>query len=74
MITPNPAPVIVRQPTVRAMLSLSPSGFSKLKKRDPSFPRPIKEEETRQAAVYYVLAEVEAWINAKMAARNGEAA
>ncbi|MDI1300359.1 MAG: transcriptional regulator [bacterium] len=65
---------LIKQPAVCAMLSLSRSGLDKLRKRDPSFPPRIKDGDSRQAAVYYVLAEVEAWINAKMAARNGEAA
>jgi prophage regulatory protein len=64
----------LKQQSVCTMLSLSRSGLDKLKKRDPTFPKPIKDGDSRQAAVYYVLAEVEAWINAKMAARNGEAA
>lgn len=67
-------PVLIKQPAVCAMLSMSRAGFDKLKKRDPTFPKSIKDGESRQAAVYYVLAEVEAWIAAKMAARNGEAA
>lgn len=52
------------------MLSLSRSGLNNLKKRDPSFPTPIKDGNARQASVYYVLAEIEAWLDAKMAARN----
>lgn len=71
----NPTPAaLIKQPAVCNLLALSRSGLDKLRKRDPSFPLAIKNGDSRQAAVYYVLAEVEAWINAKMAARNGEAA
>ena len=73
LYTPPPA-ALIKQPAVCAMIDKSRSGLDKLKKRDPTFPKPIKDGDSRQAAVYYVLAEVEAWINAKMAARNGEAA
>lgn len=72
----SPAPAaLIKQPAVCNMLSLSRSGLDKLKKRDPSFPKPLKEGHSRQAAVYYVMAEIEAWLVAKMAARdvaNGE--
>lgn len=37
---------------------------------DPTFPRPIKDGVTRQAAVYFVQAEIEAWIQAQMDARG----
>lgn len=67
-------PTLIKQPAVCTMLGKSRSGLDKTRKRDPSFPKPIKDGHSRQAAVYYVLAEVEAWLEAKMAARNGEAA
>lgn len=66
-------PTLIKQPAVCVMLGLSRSGLIKQRHRDPSFPQPIKNGESRQAAVYYVLAEVEAYIAAKMAARKGEA-
>lgn len=66
-------PTLIKQPAVCAMLAKSRSGLDKLRKRDPLFPKPIKDGDSRQAAVYYVLAEVEAYIAAKLAARKGEA-
>lgn len=62
-------PALIKQSAVFAMLSLSRSGLAKLRKRDPSFPKPIKQGSARQAAVYYVRAEVEAWLAAQMALR-----
>lgn len=66
-------PTLIKQPRVCVMLGMSLSGLTKLRHRDPSFPKPIKNGESRQAAVYYVLTEVEAYIAGKMAARNREA-
>lgn len=51
-------------------LDLTRSGLEKLRTKDPSFPKPIKDGESRQAAVYYVMAEIEAWLAAKIAARD----
>ena len=52
------------------MLALSRSGLDKLKKRDRTFPRPIKNGEAKQASAYYVLSEIEAWLELRMAARD----
>lgn len=65
---PNKA--LIRQPALCEWLDLSRSGLDKLRKKDPTFPRPIKDGEARQAAAYYVVSEVEAWIAAKVAARD----
>lgn len=61
---------LMRQPALCEWLDLTRSGLEKLKARDPAFPKPIKEGSTRQAAAYYVVAEVEAWLQAKIAARD----
>ena len=42
--------------------------------KDPAFPKPIKDSSARQAAAYYVVAEVETWLQTKIAQRDGEAA
>ena len=46
------------------------AGLAKLKAKDPSFPKPIKDGDARQAAAYYVVAEVDTWLQAKIAARD----
>ncbi|MDN4882398.1 helix-turn-helix transcriptional regulator, partial [Escherichia coli] len=46
------------------------SGLDKLRKKDPTFPKPIKFGDTRQAAAYYVIAEVNAWLASKIEARD----
>ncbi|TBW32196.1 transcriptional regulator [Azotobacter chroococcum] len=66
--TPNK--IMIRQSALCDWLDLSRSGLDKLRKKDPTFPKPIKDGESRQAAAYYVVAEVEAWLQAKIAARD----
>lgn len=66
-------PTLIKQRAVSALLGITPAGLNKRRKRDPLFPKPIKDGTCRQAAVYYVLAEVEAYIAAQLAARKGEA-
>jgi len=66
--TPNKA--LIRQPALCSWLDLSRSGLDKLRKKDPAFPRPIKDGDTRQAAAFYVVAEVETWLQSKIAARD----
>jgi prophage regulatory protein len=61
---------LIRQPALCLWLDLSRSGLDKLRKKDPTFPKPIKANESRQAAAYYVLAEVEAWLQTKIEARD----
>jgi prophage regulatory protein len=49
-------------------LAMSVDALRKLIKSDPTAPRPIKFGTSRQAAVYYLVAEVEAWLESKKAA------
>lgn len=65
---PNKA--LIRQTALREWLDLSRSGLDKLRKKDPSFPRPIKDGSSRQAAAFYVVEEVETWLKGKIEARD----
>jgi prophage regulatory protein len=62
---------LIRQLALCDWLDLSRSGLDKLRKKDPTFPKPIKGGQTRQSATYYVVAEVESWLQAKIEARDG---
>jgi len=66
----TPSKALIRQLTLCDWLDLSRSGLDKLRKKDPTFPKPIKDGHTRQAATYYVVAEVEAWLRTKIEARD----
>lgn len=61
---------LIRQPALCVWLDLTRSGLDKLRKKDATFPKPLKDGDTRQAAAYYVVAEVEAWLASKIAARD----
>lgn len=65
-----PPKALIRQPALCQWLDLSRSGLDKLRKKDPTFPKPIKDGDARQAAAYYVVAEVDAWLRAKIEARD----
>ena len=51
--------------SVALALDLSREGLRKLAKRDPTFPAPIKLGESRQAAVFFNVKEVEQWVENK---------
>ena len=58
---------------VRQMLGMqTQSGLNKLRKKDATFPKPIKTSDSRQARPRYDLAEIEEWIKSKKAARDDE--
>lgn len=61
---------LIRQPTLCQWLDLTRSGLAKLKAKDPTFPKPLKAGAARQAAAYYVVAEVDAWLQSKIAERD----
>lgn len=61
---------LISQLSLIDSLDLSRSGLDKLRKKDPSFPRPIKDGHHRQAKSFYVVAEVEAWIRAQIEKRD----
>lgn len=62
--------VLIRQKTLMEMLDLSSSGFYELRKRDPSFPKPIKDGDSQQAPAFYVYEEVRCWLIDRMNARD----
>lgn len=53
-----------------SVLRRSRSGLDKLRVKDPAFPKPLKDGTGRQARVYFVRAEVDAWLRAKLEART----
>ncbi|MFI8581053.1 transcriptional regulator [Ectopseudomonas khazarica] len=67
---PSQGQSLIPQPEVCRRLGKTHSGLAKLRKKDPTFPKPIKFSEARQAAAYYVAAEVEAWLQSKIQARD----
>jgi len=66
----TPSKALIRQTALCDWLDLSRSGLDKLRKKDPTFPKPLKDGDSRQAAAFYVVAEVEGWLQAKIAKRD----
>lgn len=58
--------------TVALSLDLSREGLRKLVKRDPTFPQPIKLGESRQAAVFFDVQELEQWLENKKASQSNQ--
>ena len=63
---------LIPQPEVCKAIGQTRSGLDKLRKKDPTFPKPIKFGDTRQAAAYYVVAELNAWLARKIKERDAE--
>ena len=61
---------LIPQPEVFKAIGQTRSGLDKLRKKDPTFPKPVKFGESRQAACYYVIAEINAWLASKIEARD----
>lgn len=61
---------LIPQPEVCKAIGQTRSGLEKLRKKDPTFPKPIKFGDTRQSAAYYVIAEINAWLATKIEARD----
>lgn len=72
MLPSNPSinQALIRQPEVCKAISQTRSGLEKLRKKDPTFPKPVRFGDTRQSAVYYVIEEVNAWLQTKIEARD----
>lgn len=56
---------LISQKQLAEMLSMSVDTMRKLQKSDANFPIPLKFGTTRQAAVFYVVAEVLRWIESQ---------
>ncbi len=61
---------LVRQKTLQQELDMSRSYFYKLLENDPTFPQPLKFGNSMQAPVYYVRAEVDAWLETRCRQRG----
>ena len=72
----DPAAVLIRMPDVLALTGLQRATVYKRIKDDPTFPRPVplSTSRARGAPVAFVLAEVQTWVRARIAARGEVAA
>ena len=51
-------------------LAISRTTLSRLRARDKSFPKPIKDGPARSAPVYFVEQEIESWLQTRMDSRH----
>lgn len=72
----DPDATLIRMPELLAVTGLQRSTVYKRLKSDPTFPRPVplSDSTARGAPVAWVLAEVQAWVKARIAAREHNAA
>lgn len=68
-VTPSASIALITVSETAGCLRLSRSGLDKLRVKDPTFPKPLKDGSGRQARVYFVQSEVDAWLRAKLEAR-----
>ena len=71
MPTHTPKKYLISHTSLQHCFDKSRSGLKKLCEIDPSFPRPIKFGQSKQAGVYFVIAEVEARLESKINKRDG---
>ncbi len=62
-------PMLKRLNHICDYLDLSREGLRKLQAKDPTFPKSIKLGDSMQSPVYFDVAEINAWIESKKAAR-----
>ena len=73
----DPATTLIRMPEVVAIVGLArPTIYKLMKQADSGFPQPVKlsNSTARGAPVAWVLAEVQAWVKIRIAARGSAAA
>ena len=73
MPTPTPKKSLISHTSVQHCFDKIRSGLETLRGTDPCFPRPIKLGSNKQAELYFVVAEVEAWLESKISEGNGSA-
>lgn len=64
-------PELLTMADLALMLRRTRSGVDKLRARDPEFPKPLKDGTDRRSRVYFVRAEVEAYLQARLESRQG---
>lgn len=62
--------VLMTMTELAAMMGRTRSGMDKLRKRDPNFPKPLKDGNDQRSRIYFVRQEVEDYLQAKLNARE----
>lgn len=69
-ITTSALPELWTMADVERVLRRTRSGVDKLRARDPQFPKPLKDGDKRGSRIYFVRQEVEAYLSARLSARE----
>lgn len=62
-------PDFLTKSEVATQLRRTSSGVDKLRARDASFPKPMKDGDKLRGRVYFVRSEIEEWVRGKLDAR-----
>lgn len=62
-------PELLTMAEVALAMRRTRSGVDKLRARDPSFPKPLKDGSDRRSRIYFVRSEVEAYLLARLESR-----
>ena len=68
--TEQPERILIGAKDVMRMLDIGRTTLHRVRNKDSTFPKPIKDGPHRQAHAYFVKAEVEAWIKSKADSRH----
>ena len=68
---PQIKPLRIRKCDACKLLGISRNGLHLIQQRDPSFPKEIKDGSAKQAPAYFITAEIDAWLAAQIAKRDG---
>lgn len=69
-ISASSLPELWTMAEVAQVMRRTRSGVDKLRARDPLFPKPLKEGEKRGSRIFFVRQEIEAYLAARLAARE----
>lgn len=68
--TEQPERILISAKDVMRMLDIGRTTLHRVRNKDSTFPKPIKDGPHRQAHAYFVKAEVEAWIKSRADSRH----
>lgn len=63
-------PDLMTMAELAATMRRTRSGVDKVRARDASFPKPIKDGDNRRSRIYFVRSEIAAYLQAKLQARE----
>lgn len=56
---------LISQPRLINAFDMTRAKFYRLRKSDPTFPKPIKQSNTKQASAHFIVDEIQAWMKTR---------